>query len=335
MMTPLCTFQKALFESISSRLPPHISFVDEISEVLNVSTDSAYRRIRGDKVLSLDEAEKLSHHFNVSLDNLMGITSDSVTFKSLHLNEETLCFADYLKTILSEMERVPDINSVELIFQLNELNLFHSIQFPEILAFKIYFWSKSSLDFKSYRDKKYSLQVIDDEILEISSLITGLYVKFNTIEILTQEFLISFLKQIEYYRLSGFFKNNDDAILLCDKASELIEHLRRQAELGYKFAYGSEPSGQEGNLKLYSNNLTLTDNVIILKLGNQGTTYLTNGAINRLQTENQDFYKRNLEMVNAIIRKSTLISGGAERERNYFFNTIQDSINRVKKRLTE
>ena len=334
-MTPQSDFQKSLFESISSRLPPHISLVDEISEVLNVSADSAYRRIRGDKVLSLDEAEKLSQHFNVSLDNLMGIASDSVTFKSLHLNEETLSFADYLKTVLSEMQRVTDYKSAELIFQLNELNLFHAIQFPEILAFKIYFWSKSSLDFKSFQDKKFSLQVIDDEIFEISSLITAYYVKFNTIELLTQEFLISFLKQIEYYRLSGFFEKNEDAILLCDKASVLIEHLRRQAELGYKFAYGTEPTGQEGNLKLYSNNLTLTDNVIVINMGNQGMTYLTNGAINLLFTTNQGFYRRNLEMIHTIIRKSTLISGGAERERNYFFNTIQDSINKVKKRLTE
>lgn len=332
-MAPQSDFQKALFESISSRLPPHISLVDEISEVLNASTDSAYRRIRGDKALSLDEAEKLSHHFKVSLDNLMGITSDSVTFKSLHLNEDTLCFADYLKTILSEMERVTGKNSVELIFQLNELNFFHAIQFPEILAFKIYFWSKSSLDFRSFRDKKYSLQVINDEIFELSALITRFYVKFNTIELLTQEFLISFLKQIEYYWLSGFFANSDDAILLCEKASELIEHLRKQAELGYKFAYGSEPSGQEGNLKLYSNNLTLTDNVIILNLGNQGITYLTNGAINLLQTANQNFYSRNLDMVNAIIRKSTLISGYAEMERNHFFNSISESVVKVRKRL--
>ena len=333
-MAPQSDFQKALFESISSRLPPHISLVDEISEVLNVSADSAYRRIRGDKVLSLNEAEKLSHHFNVSLDNLMGIASDSVTFKSLHLNEETLSFADYLKTVLSEMQRVTNNKSAELIFQLNELNLFHANQFPEILAFKIYFWSKSSLDFKSFRDKKFSLQVIDDEIFEISSLITGYYVKCNTLELFTQEFLISFLKQIEYYWLSGFFEKSDDAVLLCDKASELIEHLRKQAELGYKFAYGSEPSGQEGNLKLYSNNLTLTDNVIIVNMGHQGMTYLTNGAINLLFTTNQDFFRRNLGMIQTIIRKSTLISGGAERERNYFFNTILDNINQVKKRLT-
>lgn len=86
MMEKPADLQKALFESIGSSLPPHLSLVDEIAELLNLSTDSAYRRIRGDKVLSLDEAEMLALHFNISLDNLMGITPDAVTFRRMYLD---------------------------------------------------------------------------------------------------------------------------------------------------------------------------------------------------------------------------------------------------------
>lgn len=42
---------------------------------------------------------------------------------------------------------------------------------------------------------------------------------------------------------------------------------------------------------------------------------------------------RNLRMVNAILRKSTMISGYAERERNYFFNTIRESVIEVRDKL--
>ncbi len=47
----------------------------------------------------------------------------------------------------------------------------------------------------------------------------------------------------------------------------------------------------------------------------------------------QDFYQRNLRTVNAILRKSTLISGYAERERNCFFNNIRDRIIQVRDNL--
>ena len=39
--------QQVFFNHIKGMLPPHISFVDEIAEELNISNDSAYRRIRG------------------------------------------------------------------------------------------------------------------------------------------------------------------------------------------------------------------------------------------------------------------------------------------------
>jgi len=334
MMEKSPDLQKVLFESIRSSLPSHLSLVDEIAELLNLSSDSAYRRIRGDKTLTLDEAETLAAHFNISLDNLMGIRPDSVTFRLMYLDEEKYGFTSYLRTVLGLMENLMQQAPVELIFQLNELNLFHAVQFPDILAFKIFFWSKSNLDFPSYRNRKFSLSAVDEENYELSSLIASHFMKFNTTELLTQEFLLSFLKQLEYYWISGFFEKRDDVITLCNSALDLIEHLRNQAEAGCKYLRGSEPSGIEDNLKFYSNNLTLTDNVILVCSGGQGTTYLTNGAINLLFTNNQDFFRQNLIMVRNIIKKSTLISGNAERERNWFFNNIHESVIRARERVS-
>ncbi len=45
-----------LFNHIKSVMPSNLSFVDEIADVLDISNDSAYRRIRGEKQVScLDE----------------------------------------------------------------------------------------------------------------------------------------------------------------------------------------------------------------------------------------------------------------------------------------
>ena len=333
-MTYASNIQKTLFETIKSRLSPHLSLVDEIADLLDLSPDSAYRRIRGEKHLSLFEAEKLAKHFKLSLDNLLGISSDSVTFQSIFLDEEEFDFQKYLESLLGDMIRVSHDPSTEIIFQLNELNLYHVIQFPELLAFKIYFWSKSSLDFQSFSDMKFSLSAIDENILELSGKISDYYVKLNTTELLTQEFLISFLKQIEFYTDSGFFENNEDALTLCNRALELIEHLRKQAELGYKYTYGLTPPGTGGTFKLYSNNLTLVDNVILVDVSGQGITYLTNGAINLLMTSDQEFYCRNLQMAKSIMKRSTMISDTSERERNLFFNKIKDEVNMVMERIS-
>jgi hypothetical protein len=40
-------FQAQLFAQIRGNLPEHYSLVDSVAEILSVSTDAAYRRIRG------------------------------------------------------------------------------------------------------------------------------------------------------------------------------------------------------------------------------------------------------------------------------------------------
>ncbi len=53
--------QQALFSHIKGLVPANIAFVDAVAEVLDISNDSAYRRIRGEKPISLEEVRLLAH----------------------------------------------------------------------------------------------------------------------------------------------------------------------------------------------------------------------------------------------------------------------------------
>ena len=70
--------QNLFFESIRQRLPGHISLADELAEVLGISNDSAYRRLRGDKKLSVEEMRVLSRKYLVSIDSLFGQSNADV-----------------------------------------------------------------------------------------------------------------------------------------------------------------------------------------------------------------------------------------------------------------
>ena len=54
--------------------------VDEVADILCISNDSAYRRIRREKPISLEEIQKLSLHYKISLDQFMHLQSDSFIF---------------------------------------------------------------------------------------------------------------------------------------------------------------------------------------------------------------------------------------------------------------
>ena len=63
--------QFLFFNHIKNLLPTHLSLAEEVAEVLNISTDSAYRRIRGEKELPLEEAKKLCIKYHISLDQFL------------------------------------------------------------------------------------------------------------------------------------------------------------------------------------------------------------------------------------------------------------------------
>jgi hypothetical protein len=325
--------QSQLFHRIRDQLPEHLSLVEEISEILEISNDSAYRRIRGEKQLSIHELQILAGRFRLSVDDLMTSQVGTITFNASFLEEESYTFNDWLDNLLQFTKDTSAAGNAEAIFILNELNIFHLIQFPELCAFKLFFWQKSNLDFPNLKRERFSMDYLMDEIQKYSREITELYVKIDTIEFTTREVLNSILKQFLFYTEAGYFNSRQDPLVLCEKLHDLIGHQQKQAELGYKFPYGTEPVGQEGNLRLYHNDIILADNTIIVKAGDTRATYITSNAINLMQTYNRAYFEYNYQWGRNLLSKSVPISGTAEKERNKFFLFLHDQIDRVAERL--
>ena len=58
----------------------------------------------------------------------------------------------------------------------------------------------------------------------------------------------------------------NDALKLCEKLLELVNHQQKQAELGYKFPFGKHPAGKKGNYQLYHNDIILAYNTILIRV---------------------------------------------------------------------
>lgn len=325
--------QIRLFTMIRDQLPNHVSLVDEIADLLEISNDSAYRRIRGEKAISLKEVQKLAATYQISIDDLVGNPSNSVTFRTNFLNEASYSFVEWLKSVLVFTQEASQAEKVEAIFILNELTIFHLVQIPEVCAFKLFFWKKSNLDFPGYRELKFRVDELDDEVLELSKEINKHYVGINTIEFTTEENLNSFLKQVLYYSEAGYFHSKQDALTLCDKLHILVDHMQQQAALGFKFPYGRPPHGVNGNFQLFHNDMILVDNTILVKAGDSCATYLTSNAINLMQSRDKAFFEYNYAWGRNLLSKSVPISGTAERERNRFFRILHEKIDKTAGRL--
>ena len=80
--------QEQFINRIKSALAPNVSFVDELADLLNLSTDSAYRRIRCETLFNIGEITMVCKHFRVSFDPEIQHLANKVSFDYLKLDDK-------------------------------------------------------------------------------------------------------------------------------------------------------------------------------------------------------------------------------------------------------
>ena len=319
--------QQLFFQHIKANLPAHLSLVDEVAEVLNISNDSAYRRIRGDKGISFDEIQKLSAHYKLSLDQFLHLQSDALIFTGrVNYDSETV-FEDYLQDVLKQLSIVNSFDKKHIYCLMKDIPPYIHFQVPELAAFKFYFWKKSILHDESIQKVKFSF---DDPAYDnyhvISKKIVDVYNKIPMTEIWNIESINSTLRQIDFYRDSGLYKSNADVKLLYEKVEELINHIERQAELGIKFNVGSTPDSRSVSYRFFVNELITGDNTFLVEIDNMRMTFLNHSVLYYVGTRDEQFNNAMFRNVENLMKKSTLISTVAEKERVRFFQQLRDKI---------
>ena len=319
--------QQQFFHHLKGKLPGHISFVDEIAEFLNISNDSAYRRIRGEKSVSFEELQKLCSHYKISMDSFLHLQDGSFIFNGILKSNSENSFDEWIENILAQMQLFNSHKEKHMYFLLKDIPPYVHFLMPELVRFKIFFWMKSILHYESLRGVQFDLKDPRyDRFEPISRQIIDLYIKIPMTEIWNLESIESTLRQIDFYKQAGSFKNAADVDILYAKVEEIINHLEKQAELGLKFHVGQEPTSSSGEYRMYINELILGDNTTLAEMDGNRMTFLNYGVLYIVYTMNERFNNAMKENLDNLIKKSTMISKSGEKERARFFNELRQRI---------
>lgn len=313
------------------KLNPNVSMVDEIALLLNMSKDSAYRRLRGETDFTFDEIGMLSQKFNISLDNLLEIDDKNVTFNYRALDHQDFSFENYLKSILEDLEFTSTVDNKELIYAAKDLPIFHEFRFPKLASFKIFFWLKTILQTSNYLDQSFDFNAVPEKLITLGRRIWEKYMDLPSIEIWNEETINVTLKQMEFYFDSGIM-DKAQTMQLCDVYIELVDHIQSEAELGRKFNDKND-GGAKNNLKIYNNEVSIPNNLLLLVMGDIKIAYVNCNMLDILTTTNKYYCDQSHKYLNNIIRKSTLISMVSEKERIKLFRKMKSRIMKLKKRV--
>ena len=319
--------QHLFFQHIKAAIPGHISMAEDVAEVLNISNDSAYRRIRGEKQLSFEEIKLLCLLYKLSLDQFLHLQTDTYIFSGKLKTDSENSFSDYLENVQNHFQYFNSFAKKHMYILMKDIPPFLHFHIPELAVFKYYFWMKSILNYSDMKSVKYSFDDSRyDQFNAAAGKIIDLYNNIPMTEIWNIESINSTLRQINLYYESGCFQNKADVLLLYTKTKELIDHLEKQAETGKKFKIGTEPGPNAADYKLFMNELILGDNTYIAELDDNRLTFLNHSVLYFIATADERFNAAMFANLQNLIKKSTPLSTFGEKERVKFFNQIRGKI---------
>ena len=325
--------QEFLFQRIKEILPPHVSLVDVVAEILHISSDSSYRRIRGETPVVLDEAKELCNHYKLSLDNILNVKTGSTLFQSVRVNTHNYNYEVYMMELKKLVQYIGSFLHKEIIYRSKDMVVFHNFYYKPLIAFRYFFWMKTIIQHPDFADRDFELDCVSPEIEKLSRELTMEYNKVPSTEIWNTEGVNVAINQIEFYKDSGYFSSSSDIKVVYEALEASLIHLKNQVEYGCKFMPEENPQSKKENFRFFFNRVMLGETTVIVVTDRVKTVFINYDALNYISTRDELFCNPYYDDIQNLMKKSTIISQTSEKQRNIFFGIMLGKIADRKKNL--
>ena len=315
--------QIQFFEEIKRLTPAHINPVTEIADVAEISPYAAKRLARGTTSLKICEMTRLAVHYGISLDRLYGLNKGAVEFQYSNLNLADLDQYDrYLQRLLAPLKSAAESADSRAIFVADDIPVFHAMQFPMLIYFKLYAWCCDV----NQTDPKICFEAFVDELRthhfeSVFATIVSAYEAVPVTEIWTEQTLSPFLRLLDYYRRLKTFRDEDTAFQLLAELSALLKKVQRYAELGKRGI------GKRSKLDILLSPVDPGHGLLYVTHGDHVKVMLQQHSMNSMWTTDPDYCSEVENVLAGTIRKCSKLSSTSEIGRNEFFEALQASIN--------
>lgn len=320
------SLQNRLFSQIKSQLNKRHRLAKEVCNTLHIETKSAYRRMNGETALTLEEAVRLAKKFELSLDNIfLHDDYELMSFKARPLIQNLTDVHEYLKDTLRMMRQISVTPNARIMYSAKDMPIFYFFRFPELAAFKIFFWAKTLYNAPELKDKEFHPSLIPQETIDLAHELHDCFINIEVHEIWNHNTFDAVINQLDFYLHSGEIKQGPLAQLLITQLHEVIHSLHTMARTGQR-------ENNQAPYLIYHNEILMMDNNILAILPPHRVFFLSYAGINYLNTHEPEFCQWMEDWFYSQMAKSTLISRVSERTRERYFRNVHDRITELKVR---
>jgi hypothetical protein len=319
--------QKNIFEKLKPLVPAHKSMAEYFGDLLFLSNDSIYRRLRGETQLTLEEIQTICRHFHISADTLFDLRRDGqITCEVSRMGNSAPSFNGFMQGICHELEKLKQAPERHIIYSGKDVPFFYDLIYPQLFAFKYYLWMQVFAQSPDFMGKEFDPIIEDKELLATAKKAAMLYNEIPSTEIWNEENINALLFQIDFYKHSKYFGSTAQIISLYNELDDLLYHIEQQAENGCKFLPGENPEIKSGNYNLFFNQVSLSDNIILVKAGDRNKVFINYSVLNFLTSHDPAFCVETDAYLSNIIKRSSQISVENIKMRSIFFNNQHERV---------
>lgn len=313
-----------LFKLIKVKLPKNVSFIEEISDVLNISYDASYRRVKGKTVLSLKEGVLLSNYYNINL-NDVSVSIDKKPEKIIVEKSHHIISDNFLHTFFdkAEIETQKVLNSKKgLIINSAKDFAFYHVDNGVLKKFKLFLFINVLSKNKELKKTTFNNFNPSEDILVKYNTFIDQYRKVSLIEIWNDTTIDNILNQIKYFFDVGLTTKKEATSI----ANGLIEVLQK-IELQAKNKIRDESSG---SFHLYHNNLISLLNTIVMKTDVDKSVFVPFTNLSYFKVTDKNTTDQIEEHLKTQLEFSNNLSGNAAVDRKKFFTSMYQKIDNLK-----
>jgi hypothetical protein len=313
--------QKFFFEVLKTKIPGQYSLTDTVEELLDVSTNAAYRRIRGETELTFSELLLLCRKFNVSMDDLFNVESNQgALFRYAPVSfTEPESYITYIKRLLESFTFHKNANEKEIDITAQDIPFFYFLDYPELMFFKLYAWNDTVTRApQSYNE--FCSKLEKNTIISVYKQMSNVWKQVPSREIWTNQTLDTILRLLEYYYEIGVFEDKKNVVFLLNQLMEVMNDISKYAGEGYKGNFEKTP------FYLYLCNVDFENNFMLIKRDGELSCTIRLYTVNSIITDHKALCSETAKWIEDLISKSTLISKASARERLRFFQSSKNKI---------
>lgn len=317
-------FQEKLVAILKQSIADNVSLAAELSDLLNISMDSVYRRLRCQSTFSIDEVGLIAERFGISLDGLFRKEDNQVNFNFNPMYGQPFNFSKYLDWYASYLTELAKIPGTKVIYAAEDIPVIRHFKYPHLSAFKAYYWSKAVLNVEVFKSKVFDFSEISQSLIDNNIKTAEAYSKLHVTEIWSEETITSTLRQIRYFFDCRLFDTHETALTVVGEVRKMLESMEKASQEN-----DMENRERIGDFKLYTSDLMIGNNCVYIEPGKQHApvrVFIGHNTFNTISTSDSKFVNETLQWINNLIKKSVLLTGSAEKQRVVFFKKMYDKI---------